>query len=313
MVRVGGGWDTLAHYLDKHDPCRCRAQHRTSLSARLARPKHDLAGATVTYERPDPGPTSLPYTKSEKNYEPMSLQYTSKLYTDDQRTNHYQPNSRLSDAPASLPYLGDLDRSHSPSRKHLAPRASSPGRKSSSPERRTKIVPSNHLVPTPLGIRNKSPRPVSPAPAAESASDNGSEVSDEGYRSLGVVAGSAQGSPSTKTTNRYSMHSQNSIEDAEYSGKLNFLLQNYLPLIFTCTSVSQKGFLRFKLCTAQTFVYINMSVCDRSACYNNGYEFTKKKYITLLLWNIVIFQNSLVWKIVPYVLITRGFFAEKLL
>ncbi|KAI4884420.1 hypothetical protein NFI96_009485 [Prochilodus magdalenae] len=27
MVRVGGGWDTLEHYLDKHDPCRC-----TSLS-----------------------------------------------------------------------------------------------------------------------------------------------------------------------------------------------------------------------------------------------------------------------------------------
>ncbi|XP_054749020.2 GAS2-like protein 2A [Lytechinus pictus] len=23
MVRVGGGWDTLTHYLDKHDPCRC--------------------------------------------------------------------------------------------------------------------------------------------------------------------------------------------------------------------------------------------------------------------------------------------------
>ncbi|XP_048839360.1 GAS2-like protein 1 [Brienomyrus brachyistius] len=25
MVRVGGGWDTLEHYLDKHDPCRCHA------------------------------------------------------------------------------------------------------------------------------------------------------------------------------------------------------------------------------------------------------------------------------------------------
>uniref|UniRef100_S4REC0 Growth arrest specific 2 like 1 n=1 Tax=Petromyzon marinus TaxID=7757 RepID=S4REC0_PETMA len=25
MVRVGGGWDTLEHYLDKHDPCRCLA------------------------------------------------------------------------------------------------------------------------------------------------------------------------------------------------------------------------------------------------------------------------------------------------
>jgi hypothetical protein len=23
MVRVGGGWDTLENYLNKHDPCRC--------------------------------------------------------------------------------------------------------------------------------------------------------------------------------------------------------------------------------------------------------------------------------------------------
>ena len=29
MVRVGGGWDTLSNYLDKHDPCRCRNQHRS--------------------------------------------------------------------------------------------------------------------------------------------------------------------------------------------------------------------------------------------------------------------------------------------
>lgn len=33
MVRVGGGWDTLGHYLDKHDPCRC-----TSLCESLASP-----------------------------------------------------------------------------------------------------------------------------------------------------------------------------------------------------------------------------------------------------------------------------------
>ncbi|KAM4842991.1 GAS2-like protein 2 [Thomomys bottae] len=32
MVRVGGGWDTLGHYLDKHDPCRC-----TSLSHKPGR------------------------------------------------------------------------------------------------------------------------------------------------------------------------------------------------------------------------------------------------------------------------------------
>ncbi|KAG8520179.1 GAS2-like protein 2 [Galemys pyrenaicus] len=30
MVRVGGGWDTLSHYLDKHDPCRCTSlSHKT--------------------------------------------------------------------------------------------------------------------------------------------------------------------------------------------------------------------------------------------------------------------------------------------
>ena len=29
MVRVGGGWDTLQNYLDKHDPCRCRRGRTT--------------------------------------------------------------------------------------------------------------------------------------------------------------------------------------------------------------------------------------------------------------------------------------------
>lgn len=244
MVRVGGGWDTLAHYLDKHDPCRCKAQHRSSLSARLARPKHDLSGATVTYERPDPGPTSLPYKdyKDTNNYEPMSLPYSSpKVYNDAPKSGHYLSNNKL-DAPASLPYLGDMDRAVSPSRKHLAARNSSPGRHSSSPDRRTKIVASNHLVPTPHAVRNKSPRPVSPAPATESASDNGSEVSDEGYRSLGVVAGSTQGSPSTKTTNRYSLHSQNSMDDADFSGTYSHvatILYFHIKLNqnFLCTKV----------------------------------------------------------------------------
>ncbi|XP_071501921.1 uncharacterized protein [Diadema antillarum] len=30
MVRVGGGWDTLTHYLDKHDPCRCDVHKKGS-------------------------------------------------------------------------------------------------------------------------------------------------------------------------------------------------------------------------------------------------------------------------------------------
>lgn len=56
MVRVGGGWDTLSHYLDKHDPCRCRAQHRSAVAAHLMMRKNasngiELHKAQVTYER----------------------------------------------------------------------------------------------------------------------------------------------------------------------------------------------------------------------------------------------------------------------
>nr|XP_016937043.1 GAS2-like protein pickled eggs [Drosophila suzukii]XP_016937044.1 GAS2-like protein pickled eggs [Drosophila suzukii] len=63
MVRVGGGWDTLSHYLDKHDPCRCRAQHRSSVAARLVprqSPNHnpsngiELHKAQVIFERSPP-------------------------------------------------------------------------------------------------------------------------------------------------------------------------------------------------------------------------------------------------------------------
>lgn len=85
MVRVGGGWDTLSHYLEKHDPCRCRnceyrvrfiellcfssspsnrndavwwiflhPAHRSMVSAKLiqkAGGSFDLGNAQVHYER----------------------------------------------------------------------------------------------------------------------------------------------------------------------------------------------------------------------------------------------------------------------
>ncbi|XP_075575182.1 GAS2-like protein 1 [Pelecanus crispus] len=46
MVRVGGGWDTLEHYLDKHDPCRC-----SSLAHRLPQPR----APGFSPQRPAPG------------------------------------------------------------------------------------------------------------------------------------------------------------------------------------------------------------------------------------------------------------------
>lgn len=59
MVRVGGGWDTLEHYLDKHDPCRCRQGHRVALGSRVgfktSNSGHDRQLMNVTYDRCDEG------------------------------------------------------------------------------------------------------------------------------------------------------------------------------------------------------------------------------------------------------------------
>uniref|UniRef100_A0A8C6UAU1 Growth arrest specific 2 like 1 n=1 Tax=Neogobius melanostomus TaxID=47308 RepID=A0A8C6UAU1_9GOBI len=46
MVRVGGGWDTLEHYLDKHDPCRCAA-FGESLRSLPVRHQPSLASSTL--------------------------------------------------------------------------------------------------------------------------------------------------------------------------------------------------------------------------------------------------------------------------
>lgn len=56
MVRVGGGWDTLAHYLDKHDPCRCKSAHKSAVGSKLTGLKLgettlELTHAKVHYER----------------------------------------------------------------------------------------------------------------------------------------------------------------------------------------------------------------------------------------------------------------------
>ncbi|XP_068205856.1 LOW QUALITY PROTEIN: GAS2-like protein pickled eggs [Palaemon carinicauda] len=59
MVRVGGGWDTLEHYLDKHDPCRCRQGHRVALGSRVgfktSNSGQERQLMNVTYDRCDEG------------------------------------------------------------------------------------------------------------------------------------------------------------------------------------------------------------------------------------------------------------------
>ncbi|XP_042742166.1 LOW QUALITY PROTEIN: GAS2-like protein 1 [Lagopus leucura] len=57
MVRVGGGWDTLEHYLDKHDPCRCSSlSHRLPPARTLAfsPPKPAVSSASPAPHAPSP-------------------------------------------------------------------------------------------------------------------------------------------------------------------------------------------------------------------------------------------------------------------
>ncbi|KAJ8286100.1 hypothetical protein GJAV_G00034550 [Gymnothorax javanicus] len=57
MVRVGGGWDTLEHYLDKHDPCRCSAfAHRHQQSKVGGQGSHSKPPSTHSSRSSSPGP-----------------------------------------------------------------------------------------------------------------------------------------------------------------------------------------------------------------------------------------------------------------
>lgn len=53
----------------------------------------------------------------------------------------------------------------------------------------------------------------------ENISDNGSEISDEGYRSLGLIQGGT--GHNTNNNNRLSLISQTSADDAEMNGNLS--------------------------------------------------------------------------------------------
>ncbi|KAL2092800.1 hypothetical protein ACEWY4_012598 [Coilia grayii] len=57
MVRVGGGWDTLEHYLDKHDPCRCAAfSHRHQQAKAGGQGSHSKSSSAHSSRSTSPGP-----------------------------------------------------------------------------------------------------------------------------------------------------------------------------------------------------------------------------------------------------------------
>ncbi|XP_044261603.1 GAS2-like protein pickled eggs [Tribolium madens] len=200
MVRVGGGWDTLSHYLDKHDPCRCRSQHRTTQGARLVNKPgaQDLHGSHVYYERV-PVPTIA--TPSHASSSTSTLG---------------PPMNSLNRSRSRSPsYLNDR-RSVSPNlpRKSLVPpiRSRSPTPNYTSSHHttlKTKATPTtspkhkNHVASIQVPLKSETSIQIN-----EDQSDTTSEVSDEGYRSLGAIQ--------DKTKKRLS---QDSVDDAEYNGE----------------------------------------------------------------------------------------------
>ncbi|XP_055056449.2 GAS2-like protein 2A [Misgurnus anguillicaudatus] len=71
MVRVGGGWDTLEHYLDKHDPCRCTSLiHK--LTQRPATPVHEIKEKLTIPEAECGSQTSLLLSRSQSPLQPVT-------------------------------------------------------------------------------------------------------------------------------------------------------------------------------------------------------------------------------------------------
>uniref|UniRef100_A0A4Y0BIY7 GAR domain-containing protein n=1 Tax=Anopheles funestus TaxID=62324 RepID=A0A4Y0BIY7_ANOFN len=247
MVRVGGGWDTLAHYLDKHDPCRCRSQHRSSASARLITKTTNANGielhkAQVHYDR-----SGSPWKSSatpNQNGSPINGGGNSNANTLSPPARA-RSRSRSPSAQRRLPTEnGDkLQPPGSPlktSRRSVSP---SPRRiqENSVANKRKAAGTSNNATAGGVVHFECDKDPVAPvAPVVgtatvlpseddknryESVSDNGSEISDEGYRSLGLVqgghsAGTTAGAGAGGLRKGFG-NSQHSSEDADTNAHLD--------------------------------------------------------------------------------------------
>ncbi|XP_078083524.1 GAS2-like protein 1 [Mustelus asterias] len=72
MVRVGGGWDTLEHYLNKHDPCRCSSLLHRPPPQRFA--KTALNTSPRSSRTPSPGPGHYPEGSSTQKMPESNVQ-----------------------------------------------------------------------------------------------------------------------------------------------------------------------------------------------------------------------------------------------
>ncbi|XP_004461794.2 GAS2-like protein 1 [Dasypus novemcinctus] len=107
MVRVGGGWDTLEHYLDKHDPCRC--------SSTAHRPPQPRA-RTFSPQRGSPTPSpraGSPAPGGERRCSRPEVTPISLRSSKEGSETPLRPRDQLPPHPRSRRYSGDSDSSAS--------------------------------------------------------------------------------------------------------------------------------------------------------------------------------------------------------
>jgi hypothetical protein len=261
MVRVGGGWDTLSHYLDKHDPCRCRTQHRQMQGAKLDRKVGvaDLSGAQVTYDRsavpatgtngysnnPNGSPqkshlgppmNSLNRSRSRSpssynNYSNFDRRSVSPFSPYTQRKSLIPPPSARSRSPTPN-YVSTHTPKLTVSPKKMPKSTNDSGPQSlpifpSQPMPKNKN-PSNHVVNLEISPKSsvKTEAVLHVSGDNTDQSDNASEVSDEGYRSLGIIGAKNQNSFSSQNSDdAEETERQNSIDledDSTECGKVKY-------------------------------------------------------------------------------------------
>ncbi|XP_065217740.1 GAS2-like protein pickled eggs [Planococcus citri] len=155
MVRVGGGWDTLSHYLDKHDPCRCRTAHRAAVSSRITGvksggPALEISHAQVHYDRSPPR-TRRSSTSSNSSGGGGGISYLPSAAT--LTAMHARQNQRCRSPMNTLaPNVPSERRSRSPTpRKKMSNLA---------PEKPHKLGRSRSPTPTPKRSRSRTPKPA---------------------------------------------------------------------------------------------------------------------------------------------------------
>ncbi|XP_026373380.2 GAS2-like protein 2 [Ursus arctos] len=141
MVRVGGGWDTLGHYLDKHDPCRCTSlSHKTGSFQKSPTPpvQHDVR---VQDGPSQPQPT-MTIRRSQSPLPPVDW----KTYTSSGRKlrppasssprAHSKRGAEAGVPKETAPFLRRQEKSPTPSWRQLPVGDSPPSPQFSSPPRR---------------------------------------------------------------------------------------------------------------------------------------------------------------------------------